>query len=206
VTLRLLVWHSLLCAAAVAQQRPFSHKLHLQLKMQCVTCHTAAPSSTKASDNLMPAEKICLSCHKTAAIPAPPVLRVDKFNHQLHLKLGNAAPVIAAAIDSGAYLSPPGGIRSQLNTKNQCEACHRGMEVSEAVSRTNMPQMADCLVCHKEIEVPFSCEKCHDNVESLKPASHTELFIEQHSTGKAAFDKASCAVCHGRTFRCMGCH
>ena len=205
MSFRLLVC-GLLLGTAAAQTRPFSHKLHLRLKMQCVTCHAAAPSSTRAPDNLMPSRKICLNCHKAAAIPAPPGARVDRFNHQLHLKMGNAAPVIAAAIDSGAYLSPPGEIRARLNTKNACEACHRGMEESEAVSRANMPQMADCLVCHNQIEVPFSCEKCHDHVESLKPASHTDQFIEQHSTGKAGFDKASCAVCHGRTFRCMGCH
>src|SRR5207302_279269 len=32
--------------------RPFSHRLHLQLKLECTACHTAAPKSTSAQDNL----------------------------------------------------------------------------------------------------------------------------------------------------------
>ncbi len=202
-------WLLLALLAPVSGQeaaRPFSHKLHLELKLECVTCHGRVASSTKVSDNNLPEEKVCLGCHQAANTGKPPAVRLDRFNHQLHLRMGNIAPVIAAAIDSGAYLSKPGEIRPQLNTRNACEACHRGLRESEAVSQANLPRMADCLVCHNQIDVPFSCEKCHDNVASLRPASHGENFIDVHSTGKANLDKPSCAVCHGRTFRCMGCH
>jgi hypothetical protein len=194
----------LVLAAAV---QPFSHKLHLKLKLDCATCHAKAAPSTRLSDNLLPERQVCLKCHQDAAIPPPPpAATLARFNHSLHLKMGNLAPVIAKAIDSGAYLSPPGDTRRHLNTKNACAACHRGMEESDAVTRANLPRMADCLVCHNQIEPPFSCEKCHDNVARLVPASHTPQWVDIHSSGKANLDKQSCAVCHGRKFTCQGCH
>src|SRR5689334_10066137 len=98
---------------AAAHAAPFSHKLHLvgiKVKLECVSCHTEAPASTKPEDNLLPDKKVCLGCHTSADIPAPPATRVVHFSHQQHLKI-NAAPVIAAAIDKKEYLQPPGDIR-----------------------------------------------------------------------------------------------
>src|SRR3984885_3699320 len=97
---------------------------------------------------------LAAACLLSAADPPP----LKEFSHAKHLKLGNVAPVIAAAIDSGIYLGQNGAkIRPLLNSGNACLACHRGLEESEAVSRTNMPQMADCLVCHNQIDLPDSC-------------------------------------------------
>ena len=136
--------------------------------------------------------------------PAPPKLK--PFSHKTHLKLGNIAPVIAQAIDRGTYLSPSGNIRQYLNTANPCQACHRGLEDSTRVSRTNMPQMADCLVCHNQIDPPDSCEFCHEPGPQLKPATHTPDLLDTHTRKNAIADKASCAICHGRKFTCLGCH
>jgi hypothetical protein len=117
----------------------------------------------------------------------PPPLK--EFSHPKHLKLGNVAPVIAAAIDKGTYLGKNGAqIRPLLNSTNQCEACHRGLQDSEKVSRANMPQMADCLVCHNEADI------------------HPLNILDTHTKKNAIVDKESCAVCHGRKFTCLGCH
>jgi hypothetical protein len=120
--------------------------------------------------------------------------------------MGNVAPLLAAAIDKGTYLQPPGDIRRYLNTTDACQACHRGLPESGRVTSAAMPQMADCLVCHTEIDNPFSCEKCHAKGAPLKPASHLPGFLSDHTSGKLNLDKASCVVCHGRNFRCLGCH
>jgi hypothetical protein len=149
----------------------------------------------------------CADCHAaTAASTTSSGKRNVRFNHKLHLSMGNIAPVIAAAIDKRTYLGTPGDIRRHLNTQNACAACHRGLEQSEAVTKASFPQMADCLVCHNQIEPPFSCEKCHVNTSVLKPATHTRDFIDRHSSRNFAMDKASCRICHGVNFRCMGCH
>ena len=193
-------------AAAAWGAAPFSHRLHLGLKLECLDCHAAAARSTRVDENLLPTRDVCLDCHEDAAIPAPQPVRISKFSHALHLKMGDIAPFLARAIDHGDYLQPPGDIRAHLNTHNPCEACHRGMLQSDAIGPANMPQMADCLVCHTQIEPPFSCEECHTKVETLKPASHTARFVDLHSSGKLHFVKTTCDVCHGRVFQCMGCH
>ena len=185
---------------------PFSHRIHLQQNLECVQCHTAAARSTKVEDNLLPDRQVCRGCHEEAAIPAPPSTRLSKFSHSLHLRMGNVAPFLASAIDHQDYLQPPGDIRPHLNTRNPCQACHRGLEESDQVTRAALPQMADCLVCHTQIEAPFSCEDCHAKDAPLKPANHVPRFMNDHSTGKLNLDKTTCALCHGRAFTCMGCH
>jgi len=193
-------------AMAAAAPPPFSHRLHLKLKLDCATCHTLVRGSTRVEDNNLPVKAVCLRCHKDATIPKPAPTLLARFDHQRHLKLGNIARVIAAAIDSKTYLSPPGDIRRHLNTTNPCIACHRGLEESDAVGKSAMPQMADCLVCHAKIDPPYSCEFCHSPGAKLKPANHTPDFLDSHTSPKAKLDKPSCAVCHGRRFTCLGCH
>jgi predicted CXXCH cytochrome family protein len=196
----------MVCAVQAQTTRPFSHRLHLRMKLACTTCHTGAAKSTSAQDNLLPARQVCLSCHKEVTIPAPPVTPVNRFNHALHLKMGNIAPLLARAVDAKIYLSPPGDLRAHLKGTNACAACHRGLEESDAVSSAALPRMADCLVCHTQIDPPDSCEYCHARGMKLKPANHTPDFLDSHNRKNARLDKASCAVCHGRRFTCLGCH
>ena len=132
---------------------------------------------------------------------------LKEFSHAKHLKLGNVAPLIAAAIDKGTYLGPDGAkIRPLLNSNNPCVACHRGLDTSDQVSRDNMPRMADCLVCHSQVDPPDSCAFCHPRDAHLKPSNHVPGFLDSHTNKKSGLDLATCAVCHGRKFTCLGCH
>jgi hypothetical protein len=196
-----------MAGVVVGQTPQFSHRVHLAANLDCAVCHAAAVGSTRLDDNLLPKPDVCLKCHKTAQIGVPMATRLARFDHRLHLKLGNVAPVIAAAIDKKTYLTPvTPELRARLNTQNRCEACHRGLEVSERPDRSGLPQMADCLVCHSEIDPPYSCEFCHAKGAKLAPASHAADFLDTHTSGKLGFDKTSCAVCHGQKFHCLGCH
>jgi hypothetical protein len=186
---------------------PFSHRVHLQLKLECATCHSEAATSTKPSDNLLPSRDLCQSCHKNPEIPPPATTRLVHFSHAQHLKMGNISALIANAIDRGTYLQPAGDIRRNLSSNNLCFGCHRGIAESDRVSKANLPQMADCLVCHTKIEPPFSCAECHAKTEDLRAASHqAKDFADSHSNHQLMPDKSSCAVCHGKGFTCMGCH
>jgi len=139
----------------------------------------------------------------TLAAQTPPL---KEFSHKKHLKLGNVAPVIAAAIDKGTYLGRGDRIRPFLNSTNACAACHRGLEDSDHASAANRPQMADCLVCHNTIDPPDSCAFCHPKGAQLKPASHVAGFLDTHTNKNLNLDLKTCAVCHGKTFTCLGCH
>lgn len=191
-----------------AQSRPFSHQAHLRLELTCVSCHPAAAVSGRAEDNLLPPPQACQDCHSEVEIKKPRRTLVHRFSHRRHAALGSVAPLLRAAVESGRYLSPPGALLDQLQAAggNACAACHRGLERSACASAENFPRMADCLVCHDKIDPPFSCETCHDRSAPLKPASHTPLYLDEHSRRDAGLDKASCAVCHGRQFTCLGCH
>jgi hypothetical protein len=132
--------------------------------------------------------------------------RTLRFSHQQHHALGNVAPALAAAIDGGTHLAAASVVRQHLDTEDSCAACHRGLRENDGASAAGMPHMADCLVCHPGIEPPFSCDLCHTREARLKPASHTNDYMDAHSRRNANLDKASCRVCHGSAFRCMGCH
>ena len=207
---------------AAGQDLTFSHRRHLARgATRCETCHASALTSTAAQDNQLPKEETCLACHdgaqarkdcavchrdpqRVSAIRLP--ARNFRFNHKLHLGLGNVAAVLAQAIDRGAYLGSPGDLRRFLNTDNACAACHRGMAEADLATEAHLPRMADCLVCHTRIDPPFSCAFCHTPEAVLKPASHTSGFTDAHSSRVTVPDKSSCKVCHGVKFTCMGCH
>jgi hypothetical protein len=195
-------------AAPLAAQprRPFSHKYHLEQVSTCEACHPQVAESTQAEDNLLPDSTACARCHDEVRIKEPRKLNVQKFNHAKHLKLGNVAPLVLAAIKSGSFLAPPGELPKRLATKDACVACHHGIDLAEEPGQAYYPQMAECLVCHNKIDPPQSCKHCHADSFQVKPASHTREFADGHSAAKGKLEKSGCATCHGRNFRCQGCH
>ncbi len=199
-------------ASISGSEQRFSHPVHLlRGGLECDDCHATASGSKAASDNNLPRVEICVECHDgTRAMPIDlaaygwkPVERTFSFDHQFHLRLGNLAPLLAKAIDSGKYLGRQGGIRRHLATENHCEACHRGLAESED---HGMPQMSDCLVCHSEIDNPFSCTTCHLEGIQLRPQDHTLKFVDRHASKDFEYEKTTCLPCHGTNFACRGCH
>lgn len=207
--LAFLVWF-VSGAAFLAEAAPFSHKLHLAMGLECVACHVAAPKSTQAADDLLPPKQVCAGCHDASIgpqRPPAPNVPVVHFSHAVHLKMGSVARFLAQAIDKGTHLQPSADARKQLDTKNACQACHRGLEESDRVTAAVHARMADCLVCHVKITPPWSCEDCHAKGAALKPDTHQrETFFDSHSKGAFRAERTTCAVCHGREFTCMGCH
>ncbi len=201
------------CLAAA--EFPFSHRLHLERGASCLDCHPSAKTSRETADVNLPQGKECSVCHdgaQASVVDASPLSawktgeRSFRFNHAFHLQLGNLAPVLAVALDEGTYLGKVGDLRAHLTTGDPCQACHRGLNAADLATSVHLPQMSDCLVCHSEIDNPYSCEKCHLEAAQLKPGDHTLEFIDQHATGKLDLDHASCLPCHGRNFSCKGCH
>jgi hypothetical protein len=149
----------------------------------------------------------CLQCHPAMKQTKPRAgSALQGFNHELHLKLGPIGLRIAQAVEKRRYLGNRPPDAALLKEAASCTACHRGLQTAAVTSKANFPHMADCLVCHSQIEVPYSCEKCHAANVALKPVNHSADFLDAHTTGKLSLDKTSCAVCHGRSFTCQGCH
>ena len=201
-----------------AAEQAFSHKVHLGRGIPCATCHASARTSEAMANNNLPGPAVCAGCHTGSAnsprkldgaqyIGKPRQVFLRDFNHELHLKFGNIAPVLKQAVETGKHLDPGKTPAAHLEGAGPCEACHRGLHQSDRITTAHMPAMADCLVCHNKIDPPFSCEKCHSPGVRLTPASHKPGWLDEHSKAAArAAANENCAVCHGKQFTCLGCH
>jgi hypothetical protein len=199
----------------------FSHQKHLAKKIECDFCHEKAPSSKKSSDNLIPNEDVCSTCHpidrehpekvsKSATAcsfchPQGPDKRVNipppnlKFDHSVHV--GKSIP---------------------------CVHCH-DMGKVDVATRAQLPEMSLCLRCHDgsvskvrgQFHAPARCGTCHllqpDNTlvqifpsgllrpsGKLRGDAHTMEFRLHHKE-VAANDEKYCASCHRQDF-CVACH
>ena len=171
----------------------FSHQAHLNdYGVVCADCHVDAASSKVATDNLLPREKVCETCH-AEEVPDPDQCekchksdvekvsfespeRLIDFHHQYHVDV----------------------------LKLECESCHTGMDRTDYASRVNWPVMDDCLTCHQDRDAPFDCATCHPRVEVIRPQTHQQDWIHEHKQHVRAVDMP-CSKCHEDTW-CEDCH
>jgi hypothetical protein len=154
-----------------AQQIPlrFDHARHLKLGATCDTCHVTAATSTSASDNLIPTEAACRSCHEIdrtqpeKAVPVgSPAARCDAC----HVGEGGAG-----WMPKGARAEPPRVRLTNPNLKFNhrlhvsrgvgCALCHAAVEMEGLATRADLPKMALCLGCHDGKQSTGRCGACH---------------------------------------------
>lgn len=169
----------------------FSHKYHLtEIGAKCTDCHTAAPTSDRATDRLLPKKADCAQCHDvedkndcqkchvdtTRLVGFQNPERVIDFPHRFHIeKVGLV-----------------------------CVTCHVGLEETDYASRASWPGMDDCLACHDNLKAPFDCEICHPKVEVIRPQTHRANFIHEHKEHVRS-QAMPCAKCHEESY-CQECH
>jgi hypothetical protein len=184
-----------------AQELPvsFDHAAHLAGGASCVDCHTAAESSTRSADDLIPRPEACAACHhdrdvtsQLARVVVPPPNL--KFNHQLH-------------------------VRQQI----RCKECHGDLEKEgvHIATRLQLPKMSLCLGCHDGAKAPSACATCHLTQPDgrlvtdfpdgkLAPSgqiagdAHDASWNEEHRHVAAAAQE-SCMSCHKQS-DCVNCH
>jgi hypothetical protein len=193
----------------------FTHKKHLAKKIACDFCHDKAPTSRSSSDDLIPAEDTCGTCH--------PIDR-DKPGPKCgfcHVDFSTEKPVARVVM-------PKPFVRFDHATHVEkgvpCQHCHGDMNVDLA-TRDQLPRMSLCLKCHDSGRGRFHaasrCATCHltnpDNTlvqelpsGQLRPTgqlrgdAHT-LDFRLHHAPVAQNDDKYCANCHRQDF-CLGCH
>jgi hypothetical protein len=154
-----------------AQQIPlrFDHARHLKLGAHCDTCHLAAPTSTFASDNLIPPEAACRACHE-----------IDRARPDKEVPTGSPAARCDAChlSESGAPWMPsarsrePARVRiADPNIKFNhrlhvgrgvgCELCHGQVAMKALATRDDLPRMPLCLGCHDGRQATNRCGACH---------------------------------------------
>ena len=154
-----------------AQQIPlrFDHARHLKLGTRCDTCHVAAPTSTSSTDNLIPAEAACRSCHEIdrarpdKAVPAgSPAARCDAC----HLSGSGAGwmPTATSREPAPVRLVDPNlkfNHKLHVGRGMGCELCHSQVAMEGLATRADLPKMALCLGCHDGRQATNRCGACH---------------------------------------------
>jgi len=208
----------------------FNHKKHVKgLSLSCKVCHTAAYTSTSATDRLLPRPtETCDNCHDVDHADPSHVRAGKDANGQCSF-----CHVGAAAGEDGRVarlVMPPPNLRfahaKHLARNIQCAQCHGQVAELELATRDQLPRMAGCLTCHAmsgaaQGDAKGTCTTCHlaqpdgrvqttYDTGTLEPprwlhaAAHDADWIERHKT-VAADDSTFCGTCHTAK-DCTDCH
>ncbi|MEJ2637706.1 MAG: cytochrome c3 family protein, partial [Calditrichia bacterium] len=175
----------------------FSHKLHVvENGMDCVTCHSAAETSTSGTQNLLPDMEVCGQCHDVES----------EDNCKLcHTNVENPQP--APRVENYNILFSH---KQHLTAGLNCMTCHKEVAQQTNVEPYVLPDMAFCMTCHEERAVSTNCRTCHTPNERLKPLNHGPNFLHVHgdlaSLPRQDVQTAqNCNLCHAINF-CEKCH
>ncbi len=169
-------------AVLLSKEGPvFSHKSHIDGKIECGQCHKKIKSSTDTTTGCdIPAKKICNDCHDESAGYSKTVRftyrQVYKFNHKVHV--------------GGQGLT--------------CRDCHEALYKKDIVPQKEIvPKMEYCFQCHDNTTATQYCMLCH--VNPTKPDDHTINWNKLHGK-KADTSKKECMSCHTTKDSCLRCH
>ncbi|HLL02966.1 MAG TPA: cytochrome c3 family protein [Myxococcaceae bacterium] len=158
----------------------FSHKLHLDKKVECNACHGDFSKVTLATRNQLPKMANCFECHDGRVItneckachPAQPSGRL-----QLTFASGILRPM------QGNPLGMDHGPRFEFNHGTRASVARQ-----------------TCMKCHSD----SYCQQCHDSLQ--KPLSvHPNDYITLHPV-QARADSPRCESCHRAQSFCAACH
>jgi hypothetical protein len=206
----------------------FSHSKHLAKKIACDFCHDKATGSHKSSDNLIPGEDVCGTCHPIDRDEPTKVSKSATACSFCHNDFNPTTPNAALA----RMQIPPPNIKFDhavhVSKSIDCQRCHQRMDRVEVATRASLPSMPLCLSCHdsrmakgKEPHAPSRCPTCHltqrdGTLEvdfptgtltpsgTLRGDTHTLAFRTDHKA-IAGGDEKYCNNCHRQDF-CLNCH
>ena len=171
----------------------FSHKLHVKDNgLACIDCHSSAPQSLFATDDLSARHDVCQTCHQD---------QLEKNCTYCHSSADTTSyvferPVREIRFSHAAHVT---------DRKLECQSCHTDIAASEDAANLHTPAMAACGTCHDGAKATNACENCHTNFATLRPADHNRTdFIREHKRIARVSD-ATCMNCHTQE-SCTDCH
>ena len=137
--------------AGPEQPVPYSHKIHLALKLKCENCH-ANPDPGKLMT--YPPTSKCMTCHANTAKTKPGVQKLATLAK-------SPQPIPWVRI----YTVLPGvnwAHRTHLAAGMKCEMCHGQVAQMAVMSEaTSVTTMYSCLTCHEQHNAKSTCITCH---------------------------------------------
>ncbi|MEE2828750.1 MAG: cytochrome c3 family protein [Myxococcota bacterium] len=159
----------------------FSHSLHIDRGVPCLTCHEGVPSAGLATRAHLPSMATCLSCHDGGQAPSECTT--------CHLQ-GDGGRVLTQFEEHG-LLQPGGRFRPDDHSNPEWLRTHRIAAKADEASCSSCHAAAECLSCHDGENKP----------EGLHPAD----WIMTHGL-EAQRRSLDCQACHELADDCQSCH
>jgi len=158
----------------------FNHKVHVDKKIECTTCHGEMKQVTLGTRMQLPKMSTCLECHDgSTASSGCTTCHLEGPSGRLQLNF-------ASGILRPMQANPFG-----LDHGPRYEFSHG--------SRAKTDRLL-CSQCHSDSD----CQKCHDSLQ--KPlAVHPNDYITLHPV-QARADSPRCTSCHRLQSFCAACH
>ena len=191
----------------------FTHKVHLENKIECLHCHKGITTSLAITQDLIPdmlgtcipchkqrgeSQTACSVCHKHIKNDRMPLYHEDQWVQHKELN----------------WIKKHG--REFYYNQDYCKRCHNDLDKCVACHQDQKPKNHNnawrrkthgfaaswdrkkCSVCHQE----DFCERCHS---STKPLNHNAVWAGKSHGSAALGNQNQCAVCHQEDF-CIRCH
>lgn len=141
--------------AAPEQPIAYSHRTHIEAGIQCLYCHTKAPSSPIAG---IPSVERCMGCHTVVATEDESVQHLAGYWER-------GEPIPWARVNKQpdfVYFSH----RPHLGAGLNCETCHGNVGAVDETRSVQRMDMGWCLKCHTEQDPEHAtrladCVACH---------------------------------------------
>ncbi len=134
------------------QPIPFSHKLHVQLSLQCLDCHEMPEPGWAAT---YPAEAKCMACHASIKTDSPAITKLAEYN-----KGQRPVPWVQIfRLPDYVFFSHK---RHYKKAKITCETCHGPVADREVITKEKPTSMVACMDCHVERRASVTCNSCHN--------------------------------------------
>lgn len=137
----------------VTQPAAFSHKVHVDFGVACVSCHIGAGDAARAS---IPEVQVCALCHvPDRQNPKTPALLAERIRDMKPIGWKKLYALPRHVRFSHARHTQYGGV--------ECTTCHGNVpERRTAMThRLRRMDMADCINCHKREKITTDCLACH---------------------------------------------
>ena len=137
------------------QPIPFSHKVHVSLGLECLSCHPIEAPGIEAG---LPAETQCMLCHASIKKDSPAIEKLAT-----HQASGEPLPWVR-------IYSVPEYVWFSHRSHHQdaglaCELCHGLVTERDVIVKEKPTSMEFCMDCHAQRVAPIGCDFCHGNID-----------------------------------------
>ena len=129
---------------AATQPIPFSHRVHAQAKLSCITCHIG-----KGRQMGFPSTSLCMGCHRTVASDKPAIRKLAAARRPIGWERIYELPEFVWFSHARHKRAP-------------CSTCHGEVARRDELQVEIQMDMKFCRACHLKTGARAKCGTCHE--------------------------------------------